>query len=247
MKIGIAGAGAVGCHYGSLLQQAGFELRFLARGEHLAALREHGLLHISSGRETRLAVQASDDAALLADAGVILITGKMTDIDGLLVMLRPHICHDALLLTLQNGVSAPERVSRMFPRHAVAAGTAFIGARIERPGVVLHSAAGGIRAGLWQHGAGEILLGPLLDGLKKAGVPVREEKQVELMLWRKLLWNVGFNALTAITRRDARDLAADTATLWLVRAAMQEAVDVARASDVPLGAADMDKHVEVTL
>jgi len=112
---------------------------------------------------------------------------------------------------------------------------------------MLHSAAGGMRAGLWQHGAGESLLVPLLDGLKKAGVPVHAEEQVELMLWRKLLWNVGFNALTAITRRYARDMAADEQTLWLVRAAMQEAVDVARASDVPLDAADMDKHVEVTL
>jgi len=247
MKIGIAGAGAVGCHYGSLLQQAGHELCYLARGAHLVAMQDDGLLHVSAGGQRRLAVQASDDAATLSCADVVLLTGKMTDFPELLAALAPHLRSDALLLTLQNGVAAPDLVCSVFPDHAVAAGTAFIGARIESPGVVVHSAAGGIRMGHWQAGPGEQYFQSMLQALQQAGVPVREEPDPKLMLWRKLLWNVGFNPITAITRRFARDMAADAATLELVCEAMAEAVAVAQAAGVGLDDGDIAKHVQVTL
>ena len=247
MRIGVAGAGAVGCHYGSLLQQAGHEVRYLARGKHLDALLGDGLLHVSEGVETRLVVQAEGDAARLSDAEVVLLAGKMTDFPDLLRGLIPHLPAGALLVTLQNGVAAPDMVQQTFPRHAIAAGTAFIGARIERPGVVVHSAAGGIRLGRWQSGPGEGLLQPFINALSAAGVPVREETDPRLMLWRKLLWNVGFNPITAITRRFARDMAADAASLNLVRAAMQEAMAVAQAAGVGLNDEDVAKHVQVTL
>lgn len=247
MRIGIAGAGAVGCHYGSMLQQAGYDVCLLARGAHLVALQQNGLLHVSNGVETQIAMRAGDDASMLDDVDVILLTGKMTNLPELLAALSTHIRDDALLVTLQNGVAAPDMVQQAFSKHAIAAGTAFIGARIERPGVVVHSAAGGISLGHWQQGCGESMLQPLIDTLHQAGVQVREEPDARLMLWRKLLWNCGFNALTAITRRFARDIAADEATLRLVRGAMQEAVDVARMEGVTLREEDIDKHVQVTL
>ncbi|PJC70596.1 MAG: oxidoreductase, partial [Zetaproteobacteria bacterium CG_4_8_14_3_um_filter_59_5] len=192
-------------------------------------------------------VQASDKPALLADADALLLTGKMTDFPDLLATLATHIRDDALLLTLQNGVAAPDLTSTAFPEHAVAAGTAFIGARIERPGVVVHSAAGGIRMGYWQAGPGERYFQPLLSALHDAGVPVREEADPKLMLWRKLLWNVGFNPITAITRCFARDMAAEAATLQLVTGAMREAVAVAQAAGVAMDEEDIAKHVQVTL
>jgi len=69
----------------------------------------------------------------------------------------------------------------------------------------------------------------------------------EAMLWRKLLWNCGFNAITAITRRYAREMAADDGTLEMVRQAMVETVALAQARGIGLDAADMDKHIDVTL
>jgi 2-dehydropantoate 2-reductase len=247
MRVGIAGAGAVGCHYGSLLQQSGHEVRFLARGAHLQALRDEGLLHVSDGVETRLAVRAGDDAALLAGSEVILLASKITGLAALLTRIAPHVAAHTLLVTLQNGAVAPEMVQQAFPRHAVAAATPFIGVRIERPGMIVHSAAGGMRLGRWQPGPGDVLFAPLLDALQKAGVSVREEADARLMLWRKLLWNVGFNALTAITRRDARDIAAGEKTLELARSAMAEAVAVARRAGVNLSEGDIDRHVQATL
>jgi len=247
MNIGIAGAGAVGCHYGSLLQQGGHSVAYLARGEHLQAMRKHGLLHISQGEERNIPVHASDSPAILADADVVFLTGKMTDFEVLLAALQTSLHPDALLITLQNGVVAPDAAAQAFPKHALIAGTAFIGARIERPGMVVHSAAGGMRLGCWQQGAGSRYFESLLQALNAAGIPAREDPDVPLMLWRKLLWNVGFNALTAITRRFACDMASGEESLPLVRLAMQEAVAVAQTVGVDLCAEDMAKHIDVTL
>lgn len=247
MRIAVAGAGAVGCHYGSMLMQGGHEVVFLARGDHLLAMQEKGLRHVSNGKELLLKVRAEGDVSLLSEAEVVLLACKMTDLDAMLHAMRPHVPDTALLVTMQNGVQAPDWAARVFPRHAVAAATAFIGARIESPGMVVHSAHGGMRLGMWQAGAGEKHIQPLLVALRASGVPARGETKVRTMLWRKLLWNVGFNAITAITRRHAKNVAADSESLAVVQAAMREAVAVAHAEDIELGEEDIAKHVKVTL
>jgi len=247
MKIGIAGAGAVGCHYGSMLQQAGYDVLLLGRGEHLAALQNDGLVHESDGVPKHLTVKATNSVADIGVCDVVMICCKMIGLSAMLEELQGVVGKGALLVSLQNGVEAPDYVSSAFPYHAIAAGTAFIGARIENPGHVIHSAAGGIRLAQWQNGEGEVYFKPLVQALEAAGVPIRVEDDVRLMLWRKLLWNIGFNAITAITGRHARDVAAVPETLSIIRAAMQEAVAVANAEGVALTDEDITKHIGVTL
>ncbi|GAV19997.1 2-dehydropantoate 2-reductase [Mariprofundus micogutta] len=247
MRIGFAGAGAVGCHYGSKLKQAGDDVVLLARGAHLQVIQKQGLQHESEGRQKVLQIEASDDVHALSSCKVIVISCKMTGLPAMLETLKPVVKPDMLLVTMQNGVEAPDLVSTAFPGVAVVAGTAFIGARVERPGFVIHSAAGGIRLGIWREGLGAQLLPLLLERFNAADVPARKDDDAAAMLWRKLLWNCGFNAMTAITRRFAKDIAASDDTLLYIRRAMLEAVDVALALDVSIDASDIDKHVEVTL
>jgi len=247
MRIGIAGAGAVGCHYGSLFQRAGYDVRFLARGAHLKAMRNDGLMHISDNKHYTQSVHAGDDPSILEGSDIVILTCKMTDIEMMLKYAAPYLGEESLLVTLQNGVEAPDMAATSCPDNAIVAGTAFIGARIEEPGTVIHSAAGGVRLGLWRHGKGEERFHPLIQAFMEAGVPVREETDVRLMLWRKLLWNCGFNAITAITHRFARDIAADEETLEIIREAMEETVAVARAEDIGIGEEDVNKHIKATL
>jgi len=247
MRIGFAGAGAVGCHYGAKLAQAGFDVLLLARGAHLRALQQHGLQHESAGESMQLNVDATGDAALLGDCNVVVLSCKMTGLEALLGRMRGCLSPDAMLVSLQNGVQAPDMLAEAFPGHAVVAGTAFIGARMTAPGHVIHSAAGGVRLGLWREGHGETYFAQWISALDVAGVPVRLDHDPAAMLWRKLLWNCGFNAITAITRRYAQEIAANAETLQLVREAMQETVAVANALGVAIDAADIDKHISVTL
>lgn len=247
MLIGIAGAGAVGCHYGILLQRSRYAVCFLARGTHLNTMQDSGLTHISGDERHVLNVEVDDDPSILAKSDVVILSCKMTDLSAMLASVTPYIGDKTLLVTLQNGVVAPDMVAKAFPEHAVVAGTAFIGVRIEEPGIVIHSAAGGVRFGLWQQGKGEENFHPLIRAFTHAGVPVREETDVRLMLWRKLLWNCGFNAITAITRCFAKDIAANNETLSIVREAMAETIAIANAEGIEMNEEDIQKHIQITL
>ena len=247
MKIAFAGAGAIGCHYGSKLQQAGFDVLLLTRGKHLQVLQQHGLKHDSGDKTLTLAVTATDEVNRLQDCQIVIMCCKMTGLAAMLEDIQTSIHADTLLLSLQNGVEAPERIGTSFPNHAIAAGTAFIGAYLAQPGHVIHSAAGGIRMGLWQQGSGEHYLPALVEAFQAASVPARIEADPTAMLWRKLLWNCGFNAITAITRRYARDIAANDNTLRIVQQAMQETISLAQAHDIAIEKSDIAKHIEITL
>jgi len=249
LKVGIAGAGAVGCHYGSLLQQAGLDVVYLTRGKHLAALQENGLTHISNDESVELKIQASDDASILTDCDVILLTCKTTALNELCRQLAPVVRERTVLVTVQNGVTAPDQVAAFFPKNPMLAASAFIGVRVERPGVVVHSAAGHIRLGVWQNKDGHLLsaLTDLIAAWERSGVDAGKVPEMKSMLWHKMLWNCGFNAMTALTRCYARDIAADEDSVRWVRMAMQEAIDVARAESVELPKDAIGQHLALTM
>ena len=248
MKIAIAGAGAVGCHYGSLLQQAGCEVTFLARGAHLEALRQEGLRHTSLEWERCLALEVSDDPVIVEACDVVLFTCKTTGLIAICRQLASHVAEGALLVTLQNGVEAPDIVGGFFPGHDIVAGSAFIGARIEAPGHVVHSAAGHLRLGMWRQENTDAMarLEALLALFCQAGVDAKSVKDVRQLLWNKMIWNCGFNAITALTRRYARDIAGEAETGELALEAMHETAAVARVLGVNLLEDAAERQLEIT-
>jgi 2-dehydropantoate 2-reductase len=249
LKVGIAGAGAVGCHYGSLLQRGSLDVVYLARGEHLAALQENGLIHISNDESIELNIQASDDPSTLKDCDLLLLTCKTTALNELCRQLLPVISSGTVLLTMQNGVTAPDQVAAFFPKNPMLAASAFIGVRTGKPGVIIHSAAGHIRLGVWQNEDEHLLsaLTDLIAAWERSGVDADQVSDMKSMLWHKMLWNCGFNAMTALTRCYARDIAADEDSVRWVRVAMQEAIDVARAGSVQLPDDAIEQHLALTM
>ncbi len=245
MRVAIAGAGAIGCHYGAQLLRAGVEVRFLARGRQLAALQQHGLTQFSAGQQRHFTVTASGDPATLADSAIWLICCKTTALPDLCRQIAPHVAPDAVLITLQNGLTAGDIVAGEFPRHTVMVGSAFIGARIDRPGEVIHSAAGHLRIADWQ-GRGSDIIAPLLAHWQQAGTDAKLVDDGRLMLWRKMVWNCGFNAITAIVRRYARDIATDPELARIASAAMDELIAVAQAEGVALTEEDGRRNMAIT-
>ncbi len=236
MKVGVAGAGAVGAHYGVKLASAKMDVRLLARGAHLEAIRQQGLVHMDpDGRKTRWALPASDDPEILADCEAVLIGCKTTQLEALLSAIAPHIKPDAMVVTLQNGVRAPEMAAAHLPGRAIVAGSAFIGARRVQLGVIAHTAAGGIGLARWW-GEPRGRLAQLAGAWARAGVPVRVETDARAMLWRKMVWNCGFNALTALLDADADAIASDPDASQIALEAMRETVRAAASVGVSLPA-----------
>lgn len=225
--VGIAGAGAVGGHYACMLARAGVDVRLLARGAHLAHIRARGLVHETpDGRRRVFRLPASDDPARLAQADIWLLACKTRQLPGLLEMLSPH-AGTKLVITLQNGVQAPEIAARACPEAVVVAGSAFVGAWVPAPGHVRHTAAGGLRfARVRGNPAGRLAW--LAGAFARAGVEVGLEGNWQTMLWRKMVWNCGFNALTALLDLQAHEVARNVHAAAVAVAAMRETVEAAR-------------------
>jgi len=245
MSVGIAGSGAVGCFYGLALQRACLDVLFLARGAHCKALHEHGICLESQGEGKRYPVTSSNDIALLADCDVILLCCKTTQLDAMCRQLLTVIKENTCLLTLQNGVQAADQVMAYFPNHSVLAASVFIGVRIEKPGYIIHSAAGHIRFGHW-HGRADDCLTALQRAFLLAGVDAKIEGDMRLMLWKKMLWNCGFNAITGLTKRYARDVALDENMSVWVRSAMLEVVHIAQTMGIALDESMLEQQMQLT-
>src|SRR5919199_2459396 len=104
MRVGVVGAGAIGGLYGGVLARAGNQVSFLARGEHLRAIRSRGL-KITSPTFGSFAVQApaSDNPAELGDAELVLFAVKTYDLDEALPAAQQMLAPEGAILTFQNG------------------------------------------------------------------------------------------------------------------------------------------------
>ncbi len=106
MKIVVMGSGGVGGFYGGRLAHAGCDVAFIARGKHLAAMREHGLT-IESEQQGDIhvpGVRATDDPSTLEPADVVIIAVKLWDTEAAARAVKPLVGNTTAVLSLQNGV-----------------------------------------------------------------------------------------------------------------------------------------------
>jgi 2-dehydropantoate 2-reductase len=108
MRIAIFGTGEVGGYFGGRLAQAGEDVVFIARGDHLQAMSEHGLRVDSINGDFVLeSVQATDDPAKVGIVDVVLLGVKAWQVPEAAEAIRPMVGSETVVLPLQNGVEAP--------------------------------------------------------------------------------------------------------------------------------------------
>jgi len=247
MKILVYGAGAVGGFFGGLLAHAGADVRFVARGAQLEALRTSGLTIDSRlrGTITVPAVSASDSARSAGPMDLILVCVKTQQLPGIMDDLAWAISDHTVIVPLQNGVEADDHLATRFPQAMVLPAVVYVGATLEQPGVVSHVAAGTIGIGARRRSDMDVLPA-IREALARSGQPVHVSDDIQRERWHKLMWNAAFNSVSAITERVPADLVARPDTRGLVLAIMNEVLDVGRAHDVDLRAEDIDKHIAWT-
>src|SRR6266540_1133606 len=136
MKIGVVGAGGVGGYYGARLASAGAEVGLIARGDHLAAIREHGLRVRADDADFVVHVAASDDPAKIGPCDAVIFSVKSYDTDQAAALLGPLLKPETGVLSLQNGVDNEEKIAARIGLERVLGGVSFILAHIAEPGVV---------------------------------------------------------------------------------------------------------------
>jgi len=121
MRVIVVGAGGIGGLYGGLLARAGHAVSFLARGQHLDAMRERGLEVRSADFGTfTVHAPASADPVELGQAELVMFAVKTYDLDQAARVAEQLLAPDASLLTFQNGLDAPDRVAAIVgPPHVL--------------------------------------------------------------------------------------------------------------------------------
>lgn len=245
MRIVIFGAGGVGGYFGARLMASGADVTFVARGAHLAAIRDGGLRVESPKGDLHLTgVSATDDLETAGPADVVLLTVKMYDLDAVAAALSPLIGPDTVVVTLQNGVEAVEMVSRHVGAQHVAGGVAYVAAVIAEPGLVRHTSLDALIFGELD-GRRSARLAWLEDVCVKAGFSARLSDNIEIDIWSKFSRLSVFSGMTAVTRSPIGVLRDDPELLAMLQAACEEAIAVGRAHGVALPALVMSEIMQM--
>jgi 2-dehydropantoate 2-reductase len=242
MKVCVMGAGAIGGYMGAKLAHAGAEVSLVARGAHLAAMREKGIRLVSGEGEFVERPRCTDNPAELGPQDYVILALKAHSVPGSVEMMQPLLGNDTAIVTAVNGIPY-----WYFHGH----GGTFAGATLEsvdpggkqwkmlRPeraiGCVVYPATEVIEPGVIKHIYGDKFpigepsgerserverLAALMEaaGLK---APIRDNIRDEI--WLKLWGNLCFNPISALTHATLDVIAHDPGTRAVARAMMLEA------------------------
>src|SRR3954470_20543111 len=138
MKIVMMGSGGVGGFFGGRLAKAGYDVTFIARGKHLAAMRENGLT-IESKAQGDIhipKVKATDDPASVGIADLVILSVKLWDTEDAARSILPMIGPDTGVVSLQNGVIKDDILKSVLEEKHVMGGVGYVATHISRPGVI---------------------------------------------------------------------------------------------------------------
>jgi 2-dehydropantoate 2-reductase len=228
------GAGAVGGSLGAKLAAGGAGVTFIARGAHLAALRERGLTLVSQeGERSTHAVRAVGDPAEVGPVDFVLFLVKSYDTEAAARRLGPLLHDGTAVLSLQNGIDNEARIAAAIGSGHVLGGAVYILAAIVEPGVV--------RSGPARIVVGELEPGPpservmrFVEAASAGGIVAQASSDVRVVKWEKYVLLVAFSAVTAASQLTVGDIRASEAASAMLRAIMVEAWSVGRALGIPL-------------
>ena len=137
MKFAILGSGAVGGYYGAKLARAGHDVTFIARGAHLAAIRDKGLeVRSPAMGDFTVHARAEEDTSQVGVVDAVIVAVKAYDNDTALPMIAPMVGPATTVLTVQNGVDSTSDVAAIVGEGAVLGGTTYIATALASPGVI---------------------------------------------------------------------------------------------------------------
>jgi 2-dehydropantoate 2-reductase len=239
MEIAVVGPGAIGSLFAAYLAKAGGTVRLLDyRPERAKLLRERGITVESEkgGFHARMKVTATPTE--ISSAELLILCVKAYDTADAVVRLKDTISPQSHLLTLQNGLGNVERLGEFLGSSQILAGTTSHGATLLEVGRVRHAGYGEILMGKTREAssimAGTAKLQKLAVTFNRAGLQAQVVDDVESVLWRKWVVNVGINALTAILGVPNGELLRIHDCASLMNGAVTEAVEVARRCGIQL-------------
>ena len=246
MKFVIAGAGAIGGYIGAMLTRAGADVVLFTRGPHLRAMQERGLKVISPVGDFEVRPQVAGDLATIGRADVVVLGVKAHSLTSLAPQLRPLFGPDTIVVSTQNGIPwwyfqmhggelDGLRLERVDPGGVIASAIepwrvvgslAYFATDIVEPGVIRHTEGNKISFGE-PNGTKTERVRAIVAPLIAAGFRCPITPRFRHEIWVKLLGNVAFNPVSALTGGTLEALARYPDVSRVIRNIMSETEAVA--------------------
>lgn len=257
MKFVVVGAGAVGAFVGAMLARSGEDVTLIARGAHLRAMRQNGVRVHGSLGEFQVRVQATDDPSEAGEADVVFIALKAHGLTEMAPRLAPLLGPATTVVTAQNGIpwwyfykhggeweglqlSAVDPggviTASLDPQRAVGC-VLYCSTAITEPGVIEH--IDGTRFAIGEpDGSKSERCQSISKAFIKAGLRCPIRRDIRHDIWVKLMGNVVFNPVSALTRASLVEITRCAETRLLSIEIMAEVERVARALGIEIGISD---------
>ena len=224
LTIAVFGTGATGGYFGGRLAEAGEDVRFIARGAHLAAMREHGLTVASVAGDFHLdPVRVTDDPAAAEPVDVVLLGVKAWQVPEAAEALRPLLGRHTFVVPLQNGIEAPDQLAAVLGPERVLGGFCSILASLEGPGRIRHMGVVPYVAFGELDGARSGRAEALREAFARSrGVTVEVPADIRAAMWNKFLFITALSGVGAVTRAPAGVLRSLPESRGLLRQALEE-------------------------
>lgn len=233
MVIGVVGAGAIGGYCGAMLSRAGHDVIFAARGKHLDAMKERGLLVHSDAGTFRVNGRFTADLKEISRAELVLFTVSSTDTLTAANELLHWLRKDAGILTLQNGVDNEEMLTGLFGKDRVLSGVAYLTVILEAPGVLRQKKLQSLLIGALDE-RGRERAESACQLFQATGMECEMSEQIMAEKWSKLLINAVFNPIAAFNRVTVGEILDDKILRATAERSLAEAVQIGSALGVPV-------------
>jgi 2-dehydropantoate 2-reductase len=246
MRFLIAGAGAIGGYIGAKMARAGKDVTLFARGRHLQAMQERGLRVLSAEGDFEVHPQVIGNLQGAGPFDVIFLGVKAHGLTQLAPQLKPLIGENTTVVSTQNGVpwwyfqsGAGEFsgiqlagvdpggvIAASIDPQRVVASIVYLGTDIAEPGVIRHTEGNRITLGE-PDGTRSDRCRLIAEALIQAGLRCPVTTRIRHEIWVKILGNVAFNPISALTRATLAAMARDPGVNGIVRGIMAEVEAVA--------------------
>jgi 2-dehydropantoate 2-reductase len=236
MRIAIMGSGGLGGYFGARLALGGADVVFIARGAHLAAMKEHGLsvegpepLHVPQ-------VDAVQDPREAGPCDFVVFGVKLWDTEEALQLIRPIVGPRTTIISFQNGVLKDEYLRAAYDPAQIMGGVGYVATTIDRPGVIRQTGPmqrlvfGEFDGTRSQRGEA------LLEACRRGGINAELSSDIRRDIWQKYVFLVGLSGTTTTMRSTIGPIRANPQTRGFLLDVMREVVAVGRAHGVNLEA-----------
>ena len=238
MKFAILGSGAVGGYYGAKLARAGHDVTFIARGAHLAAMRERGLeIRSPVLGDFTVRARAEEDPGSVGPVDVVIVAVKAYDNASALPRIAPMIGPDTTILPLQNGVDSAAELAAQFGEAPVVGGVTYIATALAAPGLIEQTGThrrivfGEVFGALPRLSA---RVSAIRDALAGADIQAEAVEDGRVPIWEKFIFLVSLAGFTGASRLPIGPIWADPVIRERFLDSCREIERLARAEGVPV-------------